>query len=78
MASEGKTRVTVEIYGQTYVMVGPESREHMKEVARIVDQTMREIKEKSPTLDMTRIAVLTALNSVNDRLKVESEREKEK
>ena len=37
--------------------------------ASIVDEKMREISSKNPSLDTSRLAVLTAINAVNDYLK---------
>ncbi len=65
-----KIRVAVEIYGQTYQMVGTESSSHMRLVASLVDDMMREISSKNRSLDTTKIAVLTAVNTVNDAVKL--------
>lgn len=65
-----KVRTTVDIYGQQYVIVGSESPTQIKLVAAMVDEKMREISSKNPTLDTSRIAVLTAVNAVNDYLKM--------
>lgn len=69
MAEPEKNRVTVDIYGQSYQMVGTETVGHMRHVASLVDDMMREISSKNRSLDTTKIAVLTALNMVNDSLK---------
>lgn len=69
LADKQKTRIAVEIYGQTYQMVGTETSSHMREVASNVDDKMREISSHNPALDSTKIAVLTAVNSVHDLLK---------
>ncbi len=68
-----KTRSTVEIYGETYTIVGDENPEHIFKVASLVDKKMREIKEKNQNLDTRKLAVLTALNTVNELLKCEEE-----
>ncbi|WP_100405055.1 cell division protein ZapA [Bacillus solitudinis] len=65
-----KQRTTVTIYGQQYTVVGQESPAHIKEVAQYVDQKMKEIKKRSPYLDTTRLAVLTAVNVVDDYMKI--------
>lgn len=70
MSAEEKIRVTVEIYGQTYTVLGTESPEHIKRVAKNVDDAMHLIRENNPSLDLTRIAVLTALNTENERMKL--------
>lgn len=73
MANQQRTRVEVDIYGQTYKMVGTESSSHMRQVASVVDDRMREISTKNPHLDITKIAVLTAVNSANDYIKVKEQ-----
>ncbi|MFS0689061.1 cell division protein ZapA [Sporosarcina sp. 179-K 8C2 HS] len=70
MADEQKTRVAVDIYGQTYTIVGTESSNHVRLVASMVDDKMREISSRNPYLDISKIAVLTAVNSVHDYLKL--------
>ena len=71
-----RVRTTVEIYGQQYVVVGSESPTHIKLVAAMVDEKMREISSKNPALDTSKIAVLTAVNAVNDYLKVKDRLER--
>ena len=70
LADQHKTRISVDIYGQTYKMVGTESSGHMRLVASIVDDKMREIGALNPSLDSTKLAVLTAVNTVHDYLKL--------
>jgi cell division protein ZapA len=72
----GKQRITVSIYGQQYTVVGEEPPAHVKEVAHIVDQKMREIKKRNPYLDTTRLSVLTAVNIVDDYMKLLMENER--
>ncbi len=78
MAEEQKTRIAVEIYGQTYKMVGTETSSTMRQVASIVDDQMREINERNPSLDTAKIAVLTAVNTVHDNLKLKEQIEQMK
>ncbi|CAM3106563.1 cell division protein ZapA [Filibacter tadaridae] len=68
MADEQKTRIAVDIYGQTYKMVGTETSSHMRLVATMVDDRMKEISNHNPYLDTAKVAVLTAVNSVHDYL----------
>jgi len=65
-----KTRTTVDIYGQQYTIVGTESTSHVRLVASMVDDKMREISSMNPILDINKLAVLTAINAVNDYLKM--------
>jgi cell division protein ZapA len=65
-----KTRSTVDIYGQQYVIVGTESNSHIRLIASLVDDKMREISSANPSLDINKLAVLTAVNAVNDYIKM--------
>jgi cell division protein ZapA len=71
--SEHKTRTTVDIYGQQYSIVGTESISHIRLVASIVDEKMREINGKNSNLDISKLAVLTAVNVVHDYIKLKDE-----
>ncbi|NWQ42950.1 cell division protein ZapA [Bacillus sp. EB106-08-02-XG196] len=66
MSNTDKTRTTVDIYGQQYVILGTEPQSHVRHVASLVDKKLREIGSKNPSLDVSKLAVLTALNAVND------------
>ena len=68
-----KNKISVEIYGQIYKIVGTESMGHMRLVASIVDDKMREISVHNPTLDNTKLAVLTAVNTVHELLKLKEQ-----
>nr|WP_187442472.1 cell division protein ZapA [Sutcliffiella horikoshii] len=71
--SEQKTRTTVDIYGQQYSIVGTESISHIRLVASIVDEKMREINSKNSHLDISKLAVLTAVNVVHDYIKLKDD-----
>ena len=73
LAEQEKNRISVDIYGQTYKIVGTESTGHMRLVASIVDDKMREISANNPTLDNVKLAVLTAVNTVHDHLKLKEQ-----
>jgi cell division protein ZapA len=64
-----KIRTTVDIYGQQYTIVGTESTSHIRLITSMVDDKMREISSMNPSLDINKLAVLTAVNAVNDYLK---------
>lgn len=70
LANQQKNRISVEIYGHTYKIVGDESTGHMRLVASIVDDKMRELKSLNPSLDSVTLAVLTAVNVVHESLKL--------
>jgi cell division protein ZapA len=73
LSDEQKNRISVDIYGQNYVIVGAESTHHLRLVASLVDEKMREISEKNPTLDISKLAVLTAVNAVHDYIKLKEQ-----
>ncbi|MCZ0704577.1 cell division protein ZapA [Natronobacillus azotifigens] len=73
MSQTNKTRTTVDIYGKSYTIIGEENVHHMRMVASMVDDKMRAIYEANKSLDTTRLAVLTAVNMVNDYLKLQEE-----
>ncbi|MCU9614149.1 cell division protein ZapA [Caldibacillus lycopersici] len=70
MSENEKNRITVEIYGQPYIIVGPESSEHIRMVAAMVDEKMRGIGKRNPSLDTSKLAVLTAVNAVHEYIKM--------
>ncbi|RXJ75410.1 cell division protein ZapA, partial [Arcobacter sp. F2176] len=49
---------------------------HIRMVAAIVDDKMRELNAKNPSLDTSRLAVLTAVNVIHDYIKLKEELEK--
>ncbi|MBU9721186.1 MULTISPECIES: cell division protein ZapA [Bacillaceae] len=75
---QGKSRTIVSIYGQQYTIVGSENPEHVKAVAKFIDQKMRDIKTNNPYLDTNKLAVLTAVNIGNEYLSLLEALEKEK
>ncbi len=75
LSEQEKTRISVDIYGQNYKMVGTETSGHMRLVASMVDDKMREIHSHNQQLDIAKLAVLTAVNAVNDYIKVKEQLE---
>ncbi|KAB7668038.1 cell division protein ZapA [Bacillus sp. B1-b2] len=70
MSDTPKNRTNVDIFGTQYVVIGEEPSSHVRLVASIVDKKMREIQGKNPILDSNKLAVLTAVNIVNDYIKL--------
>lgn len=75
LSEQEKTRISVDIYGQNYKMVGSEPSGHMRLVASMVDDKMREISSHNSQLDISKLAVLTAVNAVHDYIKVKEQLE---
>jgi len=59
-------RVTVQIYGQEYTIIGEMSREHIMRVADYVDGKMQEISKVMPSVTTVSLAVLSAVNAADD------------
>lgn len=76
VSRQEKTRATVDIFGQQYSIVGSESTSHIRLVASIVDEKMREISTKNPSLDINKLAVLTAVNAVHEYIKLKEDYER--
>lgn len=64
--SRNKKRIPVRINGQTYTILGSEGDDHIEKVAEVVDNKMRELSKRHPSLDSVGLAILTAVNTVND------------
>lgn len=73
MTRNNKTRTTVNIYGRSYTIVGSESTSHVHHVADLVDEKMQEFHKMNKSLDTANLAVLTAVNTMNDYLKLKEE-----
>ncbi len=58
-------KVTVNINGSEYPMVGPKPEEYMLKVARYVDQEIRKITTANPKLSTSSASILSAINIAN-------------
>jgi len=58
--------VRVEIYDQTYHIRGELDEKYVGDLARFVDQKMRDVAEATRTVDSLRVAVLAALNIADE------------
>ncbi|RXY98222.1 cell division protein ZapA [Fictibacillus sp. S7] len=77
MAEENmRERTIVEIFGQKYTVMGTETSSHIRSVAAMVDEKMRDIQQYNAVLDTKQLAVLTAVNIMNEYLKTKEELEK--
>lgn len=70
MTTPDRTRVTVEIYGTSYKLVGS-SADYMKQVANLVDERMGAISKQNSRLDTPRIAVLAAVHMAEQSLQTQ-------
>ncbi|MCP3025491.1 cell division protein ZapA [Halobacillus sp. A5] len=72
-SDQERKRITVEIYNRSYTVIGKEEPHHIRMVSNLVDQKMREIHDANPTLDTSKLAVLTAVNTMNEYIKLKEE-----
>jgi len=59
-------RATVEIFGQRLGLRADGDEARLEELARFVDGRMREVADRSSSVDTVKIAVLTALNIADE------------
>ncbi len=72
---EFKNRITVTIYDQHYTIIGEEEPSHIRHVAGLVDMRIREVSKYNAGLDTSRKAVLTAVNIMDDYVKLQEKYE---
>lgn len=68
-----RNRITVEINKREYTIIGAEAKEHVELIAKMVDDKMQDMKQGNKHLDATKLAVLTALNTMNEYVKLKEE-----
>ena len=56
----------MEIFGQTYNVRAEGDSSYIHDLARFVDSRMKEVAERTATVDTTKIAILVALNISDD------------
>lgn len=77
MNDEEKTRITVEIYGMQYKLMGNSSSGYMKKIADHVNDQMVKIAKGRPRLDIPHLAILVAVNAVDDYFKMKEQMDKQ-
>ena len=76
MNPDEKTRITVDIYGTHYKLVGKTTVSYMKMVAAHVNDHMHRIADVAPRLDSAKIAVLAAVNIADEYLTLKNDLDK--
>lgn len=71
-----QNRVKVDIFGQEYTLRGSGSPDRLFAFAQRVDHKMNELFAQNPRLDMSTLAVLTALNLAEEYDKLSDEYDK--
>lgn len=61
----------MDIYHKGYILKGEKSAAQLRKVAMEVDYRMKEIAEAAPKVDVTRLAVLTALTLAEEYLETQ-------
>src|ERR1700693_1135865 len=75
MGAEEKTRITVDIFGTNYKLVGRSSVSYMKMVAAHVNDQMYHLSNALPQLESSKIAVLASVNIADEFFKLRKEME---
>ena len=71
---DDKGSAKVEIYGQEYRISGDADPEYMAQIARYVDNKMKEVAKGTPLGSLSRIAILGALNIAEELFKERDEK----
>ena len=70
ITDQGKTKVTVNIYGEEYIIRGHAEPAVIEKIAAYVDRKMRLVGQKNPQLPLSKVAVWAALNIAEDLVKL--------
>lgn len=69
-----KSRVTVMIMGEEYILKGCSTPEQMQRVGQHVDKLMKSLSEKNIQMSKHKVAILAALNLADELLKLKEEK----
>lgn len=58
--------ISVEIFGERYIIHGDSEEPYMKELARFVDKMMREVADNTKAISRPKIAILAAINITHE------------
>jgi cell division protein ZapA len=67
--------IRVNIFDQIYSLRSPKGVEHIRRIASVVDERMRQISAHTTTFELSRIAVLAALNIADELQDLKSRQE---
>lgn len=71
-----KHSVKVDIFGHDYILKADTEDGHIKRVADLVDQKMKEVSLSTTSSNVSNIAILAALNIAEEYLKIKDERDR--
>jgi cell division protein ZapA len=66
-------KVSVEIFGEPYVIRGTSPEDYIRDLAKEVDRRMHEVSLRSPRLAVHQVATLVALNLADELAKIRDE-----
>lgn len=69
-------RAVVEIFGEQFTLRGAADEVYMHQLARTLDERMRELAKKRPRFTPTQLAVLTALNVLDELTRLQSQHQR--
>lgn len=73
-SAEARThRVVVEIYGEQYALRGEAEPAYIQDLAARLDARMRDLGKRRARLSPTQVAVLTALNTLDELVRLEGQ-----
>jgi len=67
--------VQITILNQTFNIQGGDDPAHMRELARYVEEKMKDIRRATNTVDSYRLAILTALHIADELFRMQDEYE---
>ena len=70
-----KKSYDVKVFNQSFSVKSEADETYVRQVASFVDQKIREIGDKTPSISSLNVALLTAMNIADEYLKLNRERE---
>ena len=68
-----KKKVVVEIFGETYPLKSDEPADYVRQLAKLVDDNMRDVAKKTRSFSGTKIGVLAALQLAAEYYKLKKD-----
>ena len=68
-----KKKVVVEIFGETYPLKSDEPADYVRQLAKLVDDNMRDVAKKTRSFSGTKIGVLAALQIAHEYYKLKKD-----
>ena len=68
-----KKKVVVEIFGEVYPLTSDEPADYVRQLAKLVDDNMRDVAKKTRSFSGTKIGVLAALQLADEYYKLKKD-----